>query len=74
VQAEVHVNSDGEEMEVLGLILPDGGAAVALMEDVDLVEHAIYRSMRLSLFMSRFIRLDGPISAIAFLAELSVSF
>lgn len=38
VQAEAHINSDGEEMEVLGLILPDGGAAVALMEDVDLVD------------------------------------
>ena len=38
VQAEVHVGSDGEVMEVLGLILPDGGGAVALMDDVDLVD------------------------------------
>ncbi|MGO4409720.1 MULTISPECIES: hypothetical protein [unclassified Brevundimonas] len=38
VQAEAHVGSDGETMEVLGLILPDGGAAVALMDDVDLVD------------------------------------
>ena len=38
VQAEIHINADDEEMEVLGLILPDGGAAVALMEDVDLVD------------------------------------
>lgn len=38
VQAEVHVNSEGETMEVLGLILPDGGAAVALLDDVDLVD------------------------------------
>lgn len=38
VQAETHLGPDGEEMEVLGLILPDGGAAVALMEDVDLVD------------------------------------
>lgn len=38
VQAENHTGPDGEEMEVLGLILPDGGAAVALMEDVDLVD------------------------------------
>lgn len=38
VQAECHTNAEGEEMEVLGLILPDGGAAVALMEDVDLVD------------------------------------
>ena len=38
VQAEIHVNSDGEVMEVLGLILPDGGSAVALLEDVDLVD------------------------------------
>lgn len=38
VQAEVHLNADGETMEVLGLILPDGAAAVALLEDVDLVD------------------------------------
>ena len=37
VQAETHINADGEEMEVLGLILPDGGGAVALLEDVDFV-------------------------------------
>ena len=38
VQAETHVNLDGETMEVLGLILPDGGSAIALLEDVDLVD------------------------------------
>lgn len=38
VQAEVHTGADGEVMEVLGLILPDGGAAVALLDDVDLVD------------------------------------
>ena len=38
VQAETHLGPDGEEMEILGLILPDGGGAVALMEDVDLVD------------------------------------
>lgn len=38
VQAEIHVNADGETMEVLGLILPDGDSAVALLEDVDLVD------------------------------------
>lgn len=38
VQAEAHVGSDGELMEVLGLILPDGGGAVALLDDVDLVD------------------------------------
>lgn len=38
VQAESHLNADGEPMEVLGLILPDGGGAVALMDDVDLVD------------------------------------
>ena len=37
IQAERHVNADGETMEVLGLILPDGGSAVALLDDVDLV-------------------------------------
>lgn len=37
VQAECHTGPDGEEMEVLGLVLPDGGGAVALLEDVDLV-------------------------------------
>ncbi|AYG95223.1 hypothetical protein D8I30_08550 [Brevundimonas naejangsanensis] len=38
VQAEAHVGPDGELMEVLGLILPDGGVAVALLDDVDLVD------------------------------------
>ena len=38
IQAEVHTNDEDEEMEVLGLILPDGDGAVALMEDVDLVD------------------------------------
>lgn len=38
VQAEAHETADGETMEVLGLILPDGGGAVALLEDVDLVD------------------------------------
>lgn len=41
VQAEAH-RIEGDEgpemMEVVGLILADGGAAVALLEDVDLVE------------------------------------
>ena len=38
VQAETHVGRDGEPMEVLGLILPDGDAAAALLDDVDLVD------------------------------------
>jgi len=38
VQAESHINAEGESMDVLGLILPDGGGAVALMEDVDMVD------------------------------------
>ena len=38
VQAEAHETEEGEVMEVLGLILPDGGGAVALLEDVDLVD------------------------------------
>lgn len=38
VQAEVHTGVDGEVMEVLGLILPDGDSAVALLDDVDLVD------------------------------------
>jgi len=38
VQAEVHETDEGEVMEVLGLILPDGEGAVALLEDVDLVD------------------------------------
>lgn len=37
VQAETHIGPDGEIMEVLGLILPDGSGAVALIDDVDLV-------------------------------------
>ena len=38
VQAEAHDTDDGETMEVLGLILPDGAGAVALLDDVDLVD------------------------------------
>ena len=38
VQAESHLNAEGEAMEVLGLILADGDAVVALMDDVDLVD------------------------------------
>jgi hypothetical protein len=38
VQAEVHIGQDGEPFEVLGLILPDGASAVALLDDVDLVD------------------------------------
>lgn len=38
VQAEAHDGDDGETMEVLGLILPDGEGIVALMDDVDLVD------------------------------------
>ena len=40
IQAEAHTNADDEEMEILGLILPDGDGAVALMEDVDFVDAA----------------------------------
>jgi hypothetical protein len=38
VQAESHIGPGGDEMDVLGLILPDGSAAVALLEDCDLVD------------------------------------
>ena len=38
VQAEAHRTEDGEVMEVLGLVLPDGAGAVALLDDVDLVD------------------------------------
>lgn len=40
IQAEAHTNAEDEEMEVFGLILPDGDGAVALTEDVDLVDAA----------------------------------
>lgn len=40
VQAEAHVGPEGDRMEVLGLILPDGDAVVALLDDVDLVDDA----------------------------------
>ena len=40
VQAEGHETEEGESMEVLGLILPDGEAVIALLEDVDLVDEA----------------------------------
>ena len=38
VQAEHHETDEGETMDVLGLILPDGEGAVALLDDVDLVD------------------------------------
>ena len=38
VPAESHLGPDCEVMEVLVLILPDGGGAVALLEDVDFVD------------------------------------
>jgi len=38
VQAECHTTAEGEEMEVVGLILPDGEAAIALLEDLDIVD------------------------------------
>lgn len=38
VQAECHTNAEGVEMEVVGLILPDGEAAIALLEDLDIVD------------------------------------
>lgn len=47
VQAEVHAGAFGEPMEVLGLILPDGDAVVALLDDVDLVDDTDPRWRRL---------------------------
>jgi hypothetical protein len=38
IQAEVHETEDGEEMEVLGLLLPNGDTAVALHDDVEMVD------------------------------------
>ena len=38
VQAESHETDDGETMEVLGLVLPDGRTAISLLEDVDEVD------------------------------------
>lgn len=40
IQAEAHDSAEGETMEVLGLILPDGSSVVALLDDVDLVDDA----------------------------------
>ncbi len=34
-QAESHETDDGEELQVLGLLLPDGRTAVAFTEDVE---------------------------------------
>ena len=38
VQAESHETPEGETLEPLGLLLPDGRTAVGFLEDVDLVE------------------------------------
>ncbi len=35
VQAESHETDDGQELQVLGLLLPDGRTAVAFTEDVE---------------------------------------
>ena len=40
VQAERHDSDDGETLEPLGLMLPDGRTAVDFLEDVDLVDAA----------------------------------
>lgn len=38
VQAETHETEDGETLEVLGLVLPQGKTAVGFMDDVDEVD------------------------------------
>jgi hypothetical protein len=38
VQAEAHDTEEHQTLEVLGLVLPDGETAVALLEDVDMVD------------------------------------
>lgn len=40
IQGEVHETEEGEAMEVLGLLLPNGDTAVALVEDVEMVTDA----------------------------------
>ena len=40
VQAEAHGTEDGEVLEVLGLLLPDGRTAVGFGDDVDWVDAA----------------------------------
>jgi hypothetical protein len=40
VQAEAHETDDGETMQVIGLLLPSGQTAVALLHDLDLVDEA----------------------------------
>jgi hypothetical protein len=37
VQAEVHESIEGEQMQVAGLLLPNGDTAIALMDDVEAV-------------------------------------
>lgn len=38
VQAELHETEEGQSLEVLGLLLPDGETAVAFTDDVDEVD------------------------------------
>ena len=38
VQAEAHETEDGETLEVLGLVLPDGRTVISLLEDCDEVD------------------------------------
>lgn len=38
VQAEQHETDEGDTLEVLGLLLPDGSTSVAMLEDVEVVD------------------------------------
>ena len=38
IQAEQHGTDEGDTLEVLGLLLPDGSTAVAMVEDVEVVD------------------------------------
>lgn len=40
VQAERHATAEGDELEVMGLLLPDGRTAVGFSDDLDLVDGA----------------------------------
>lgn len=38
IQAEQHETDEGDTLEVLGLLLPDGSTAVAMLEDLEIVD------------------------------------
>lgn len=66
VQAERHDTPDGETLEPLGLLLPDGRTAVGFLDDVDLVDAAdpVWRDLVEAALFSPPAAPAGPLGAL----------